>query len=62
VSAFQAAWRDHPVHVDQVSALEAMTEIDEHTLKEIGAPNSLIAHAIERKDAHHLRLLELCRS
>ena len=39
-----------------------MTDLDQHTLKDIGAPNWLIAQAAERKDAHHLYLLDLYRS
>ena len=62
LGAFQATWRDQVAHVDQGSAYKLMADIDEHTLKDIGAPNWLIAEAVERKDAHHRRLLELYRS
>ena len=62
VTAFKAAWYRPPAHLYQASALHAMTEIDERTLKDIGAPYWLIARSIERKDARELRLLELYRS
>lgn len=60
--AFQATWRDQAAHADQGSAYKLMAEIDAHTLKDIGAPDWLIAEAVERKDAHHRHLLELYRS
>ena len=62
LDAFKAAWHRPPAQMNQASALHAMTEIDERTLKDIGAPYWLIARAIERKDARELRLLELYRS
>ena len=62
VNTFQLTWREHPVAVDEASSLDFMADIDAHTLRDIGAPNWLIAQAIERKDAHHLRLIDLYRS
>lgn len=62
LSSFQLAWRQHPAHFDEASALDQMADIDAHTLRDIGAPNWLIAQAVERKDAHHFRLIELYRS
>ena len=62
VNSFQQAWRAHPAPVDEGNSLDLMADIDAHTLRDIGAPNWLIAQAIERKDAHHLRLFELYRS
>jgi len=62
IAAFQSAWRKQAVTQTQANALELMADIDEHTLRDIGAPNWLIAQAVERKDAYHLRLLELHRS
>jgi hypothetical protein len=62
LSAFQATWRNHAPQADQASAFELMADINEHTLRDIGAPNWLIAQAVERKGAHHLHLLELHRS
>ena len=62
VNTFQLTWREHPVGVSEASTLQFMADIDAHTLRDIGAPNWLIAQAIERKDAHHLRLIELYRS
>lgn len=62
INSFQIAWREHPAQIDQASALDLMADIDAHTLRDIGAPNWLIAQAVERKDAHHLHLIELYRS
>jgi hypothetical protein len=62
LNAFQATWRNHSPLAGQERRFELMADIDEHTLKDIGAPNWLIAQAVERKDAHHLHLLDLYRS
>ena len=59
---FKSAWRERAAHNGQARALEMMADIDAHTLRDIGAPNWLIAQAVERKDAHHLHLLNLYRS
>lgn len=62
LNAFQATWRYHSPQAGQERAFELMADIDVHTLKDIGAPNWLIAQAVERRDAYHLHLLELYRS
>ena len=62
VSAFQATWRQHASDADQLGAFELMADMNAHTLRDIGAPNWLIAQAVERKDAYKLHLLQLYRS
>jgi hypothetical protein len=62
VNAFQATWREQAPHANQTGSFDLMADIDAHTLRDIGAPNWLIAQAVERKGAHHLHLLELYRS
>ena len=57
--AFQAAWRDHSAQHARATSLDRMADIDAHTLKDIGAPNWLIAQAVERKDARHRHMLDL---
>lgn len=62
VVAFQSAWRDSSKHVDQARSWEMMADVNDRTLKDIGAPDWLIARSAERRHAHHLHLLELYRS
>jgi len=62
LNAFQETWRNHAPQGDPSRSFELMADIDQHTLKDIGAPNWLIAQAVERKDSHHLHLIELYRS
>ena len=62
VETFQTTWQNHPPCAEQSGTLELMSDINAHTLKDIGAPNWLIAQAVERRDSHHLRLIELYRS
>ena len=40
-------------------AFDAIAELDEHALKDIGAPHWLVARAAERREAQHLRWIEL---
>jgi len=39
-------------------AFESIADLDEHTLKDIGAPHWLVAHAADERDARHLRWIE----
>ena len=60
--AFQSTWRERAEQSAQANSLELMAGVNTHTLKDIGAPNWLIAHAIERQDSQQFRLLDLYRS
>ena len=62
LDAFRASWNYRAARRNHARAIELMAGIDEHTLRDIGAPNWLVAQAVERKDAHRLRLIELHRS
>ena len=59
VGAFQCAWRESSKQVVRARAMEMMADINGHTLKDIGAPEWLIAGSVERQDAHRLHLLAL---
>ena len=39
-------------------AFESIANLDEHTLKDIGAPHWLVARAADERDARHLRWIE----
>ena len=43
-------------------AMAVFADIDQHTLKDIGAPNWLIAQAAERERVRGLRISDLCQS
>ena len=62
LSAFQQTWREQAPRRGEARTIEMMADIDEHTLRDIGAPNWLVAQAVERKDSHRLHLIELHRS
>jgi uncharacterized protein YjiS (DUF1127 family) len=48
-------WRNHRARSRDVRALDAMTDMNEHMLRDIGAPDRLISHAAARRDADHRR-------
>ncbi|MEO7761224.1 MAG: hypothetical protein ABIS68_04850 [Casimicrobiaceae bacterium] len=55
----------HQAHVArsaQARATATFSDIDQHTLRDIGAPNWLIAEASLRHDSRALRLIDLYRS
>ena len=62
VAAFQSAWREQRQVTDRARAIEMMADVNEGTLKDIGAPDWLIARSNERRHSHHIHLLELFRS
>jgi hypothetical protein len=39
-------------------AFESIANLDEHTLKDIGAPHWLVARAADERDARHLRWIQ----
>ena len=59
IATFQSVWRAQSKSEDRARAIEMMAGIDAHTLKDIGAPDWLIAQSQERHDAHRLYLLGL---
>ena len=65
VAAFakiQSLWRERVERTNQARAQAIFADIDEHTLKDIGAPNWAIAEAVHRGDSRGLRLMDLYRS
>ena len=58
----QTLWHDHVERANQARAQAVFADIDEHTLKDIGAPNWAIAEAVHRGDSRGLRLMDLYRS
>lgn len=59
ISTFQSVWRAQSQEDNRARAMEMMSGIDARTLKDIGAPDWLIAQSHERRDAHRLYLLGL---
>ena len=57
--ALLAHWRIHRARSRDVRAVDAMTDMNEHMLRDIGAPNRVISDAAARRDAHHRRLISV---
>jgi hypothetical protein len=53
--ALLAHWRIHRARSRDVRAVDAMTDMNEHMLRDIGAADRLISHAAARRDADHRR-------
>jgi uncharacterized protein YjiS (DUF1127 family) len=53
--ALVALWRIQKARRREARAINAMTDMNEHMLRDIGAPDRLIAHAAARRDADHRR-------
>lgn len=62
IATFQSVWRAGSQETDRARGIEMMADVNEGTLKDIGAPDWLIARAAERRYAHHIHLIELFRS
>ncbi|MEO8132784.1 MAG: hypothetical protein ABI831_02215 [Betaproteobacteria bacterium] len=62
VDALAQYWHDRHVRTRQSHSIAAMAAISAHTLKDIGAPNWMVAEALTRDDGHSLRLIDLYRS
>ena len=57
--ALLALWRIHRARSRDVRAVDAMTDMNEHMLRDIGAPDRLISHAAARRDADHHRRISV---
>src|SRR6266404_5315784 len=55
----QTLWCGHQVRSRQARAMRAIIDMNEHTLRDIGAPDGLISHAAARSRAHHRRQISL---
>jgi uncharacterized protein YjiS (DUF1127 family) len=53
--AVLALWRNHRARNRDARAVDAMTDMNEHMLRDIGAPDRLISHAAARSDADQRR-------
>ena len=51
-------WKHQGVAAADDRAFESIANLDEHTLKDIGAPHWLVARAADERDARHLRWIE----
>ena len=52
-------WRRGDGPAVDAYAFDSIAHLNEHTLKDIGAPNWLVAQAAERREAQALRWVEL---
>ena len=59
---FQSVWREGARENDRARSYELMVDVNDRTLKDIGAPEWMIARANERRHSHYIHLLELFRS
>jgi uncharacterized protein YjiS (DUF1127 family) len=57
--ALLALWRVNRARSRDVRAVDAMTDMNEHMLRDIGAPDRLISHAAMRRDADHRRRISV---
>jgi hypothetical protein len=62
VAGVETLWQDHVARTRQARAMATFAEIDAHTLRDIGAPNWIVAEATMRGDSRGLRLIDLYRS
>ena len=54
-SVLLTLWRDHKARRREARAVDAISDMNEYMLRDIGAPDSLIARAAARRTAHHQR-------
>jgi uncharacterized protein YjiS (DUF1127 family) len=57
--ALAALWRDNRARSRDVRAVDALTDMNEHMLRDIGAPDRLISHAAARTNADRRRLISV---
>jgi len=57
--AVLALWRIHRARSRDMRAADAITDMNEHMLRDIGATDRLISHAAARRDADHRRLISV---
>jgi hypothetical protein len=62
LATFQSVWREQSKATERVRSFEMMVDVSDRVLKDIGAPEWLVARAAERRNSHALHLLELFRS
>jgi uncharacterized protein YjiS (DUF1127 family) len=57
--ALVALWRIQRARSREARAVDAMTDMNEHMLRDIGAPDRLISHVVARRDADHRRRISV---
>ncbi|MEO8305641.1 MAG: hypothetical protein ABI724_16125 [Betaproteobacteria bacterium] len=57
--ALAGAWRRWKERNEERRAFDAIADLGEHMLKDIGAPNSLVANAVERREARRLEWINV---
>ena len=65
VAAFakiQAMWQQHVQRAEQARAMAIFAQIDQHTLRDIGAPYWIVAEAAQREAQRERALADLNRS
>jgi len=62
LAKLRALWQEHRERVHCARAQAAFAEIDAHTLKDIGAPDWILAEASQRAGNRDVRMLDLYRS
>ena len=56
--AVAGLWKKRGVANADDRVFESIADLDEHTLKDIGAPHWLVARAADERDARHMRWIE----
>jgi hypothetical protein len=54
-----SAWRAHAERRRAEREFEAVSELNETMLRDIGAPSWMVANAAARRDAHEMRMFEM---
>ena len=62
LAKLRALWQGHIERTSRARAGAAFSRIDSHTLRDIGAPDWVLAEAALRSDSRGLRLIDLYRS
>lgn len=62
LATFQTVWNEQSQDTNRAHAFALMIDVNSRTLKDIGAPDWMIARANERRHSHTIHLLELFRS
>ena len=57
--AFAALWQRRSPSQPRERAYDSIAHLNEYALKDIGAPDWLVARAAERREAQHLTWIEL---
>jgi len=62
LAKLRALWQGHVERTNRARASAAFSGIDTHTLRDIGAPDWVLAEASLRNDSRSVRLIDLYRS